>query len=93
MIRSGELAPGDRLPSESQLIEEFGVARMTVRQALGVLRIEGLAEARHGSGVFVTEVGAPDLSRVPTEQLIAEIIRRLDLPSRGATKGSGTDRA
>ncbi|MEU6336309.1 GntR family transcriptional regulator [Streptomyces cellulosae] len=52
-IRSGEYVPGDRLPGENDLMAEYGVARMTARQALGVLRDEGIAEARKGAGVFV----------------------------------------
>ncbi|MFD6528599.1 GntR family transcriptional regulator [Streptomyces sp. NPDC060184] len=52
-IQSGAFGPGDRLPGENDLMEEYGVARMTARQALGVLQSEGLAEARRGSGVFV----------------------------------------
>ncbi|MFB0629219.1 GntR family transcriptional regulator [Streptomyces sp. AB3(2024)] len=52
-IQSGEYGPGDRLPGENDLMATYGVARMTARQALGVLRNEGLAEARKGAGVFV----------------------------------------
>ncbi|MGI5449855.1 GntR family transcriptional regulator [Streptomyces sp. CA-243310] len=52
-IASGEYGPGDRLPGESDLMVTYGVARMTARQALGVLQAEGLAEARKGAGVFV----------------------------------------
>jgi GntR family transcriptional regulator len=52
-IRSGEYGPGDRLPGENDLMATYGVARMTVRQALSVLRDEGVAEARKGAGVFV----------------------------------------
>lgn len=52
-ITSGELGPGDRLPSESALIGEWGVARMTVRAALGELAKEGLTKSEHGRGVFV----------------------------------------
>lgn len=52
-IAGGDPAPGDRVPSEAQLIEHFGVARMTVRQALAELRAEGLLIAEHGRGVFV----------------------------------------
>lgn len=53
MITDGRLAPGERLASEAQLIEHYGVARMTVRQALAVLKGEGLVVAEHGRGVFV----------------------------------------
>jgi GntR family transcriptional regulator len=52
-IRSNHWAPGERLPSEAELIEHFGVARMTVRQAMQELRSEGLVVAEHGRGVFV----------------------------------------
>ncbi|MEU5923414.1 GntR family transcriptional regulator [Streptomyces antimycoticus] len=52
-IQSGEYGPGDRLPGENDLMAEHGVARMTVRQALSVLKDEGVAEARKGAGVFV----------------------------------------
>lgn len=52
-IRSGELQDGDRLPGENALMERYGVARMTARQALATVRHEGLAVSRKGSGVFV----------------------------------------
>lgn len=52
-IRSGEYAPGDRLPGENDLMATYEVARMTARQALGVLQSEGIAESRKGAGVFV----------------------------------------
>lgn len=55
VIESGEYRPGDRLPGENDLMETYGVARMTARQALGVLQSEGIAEARKGSGVFVRD--------------------------------------
>lgn len=52
-IVSGRLAEGDQLPSEAQMIDHYGVTRMTVRQALNLLKGEGLAVAEHGRGVFV----------------------------------------
>ncbi|MFF4366174.1 GntR family transcriptional regulator [Streptomyces sp. NPDC001594] len=52
-IRSGEYGPGDRVPGENDLMATYEVARMTARQALGVLQNEGLVEARRGAGVFV----------------------------------------
>lgn len=52
-IRRGDLVPGDRLPSERELIETHGVSRTTVRLALGVLKSEGLVVAGHGRGNFV----------------------------------------
>jgi GntR family transcriptional regulator len=54
-IRAGAYAPGDRLPGENDLMARYGIARMTARQALGVLITEGVAEARKGSGVYVRD--------------------------------------
>ncbi|GLW16587.1 GntR family transcriptional regulator [Streptomyces sp. NBRC 13847] len=54
-VVAGEFGPGDRLPGENELMARHGVARMTARQALGVLTSEGLAEARKGAGVFVRD--------------------------------------
>lgn len=52
-ILDGDLAAGDRLPSERELAKKHGAALMTARRALGVLREEGLAESRRGSGAYV----------------------------------------
>ena len=52
-IGAGRYGPGDRLPGENELMAEHQVARMTARQALGLLQAEGIAEARKGAGVFV----------------------------------------
>src|SRR4051794_21672261 len=54
-IRTGDLAAGQRMPSEKDLHDEFGLARETVRRALAILRNEGLVEVRHGHGTFVVE--------------------------------------
>jgi DNA-binding GntR family transcriptional regulator len=52
-IASGNLGPGDRLPSERDLTERLGVSRATVRRALGELAEDGLVEASAGRGSFV----------------------------------------
>jgi GntR family transcriptional regulator len=52
-IQSGQYLPGDRLPSESQLMEIFAVSRITVRRALANLSQMGLVQSQHGKGVFV----------------------------------------
>jgi DNA-binding GntR family transcriptional regulator len=52
-IESGELRPGDVLPSEAALVERYGVSRGTARQALADLEGAGLVESKHGKGRFV----------------------------------------
>jgi GntR family transcriptional repressor for pyruvate dehydrogenase complex len=54
-IISGKFGRGARLPSEAQLKEAHGVSRTVVREAIAVLRADGLVEARQGAGVFVLE--------------------------------------
>ncbi|MFG3555178.1 winged helix-turn-helix domain-containing protein [Micromonospora sp. NPDC047557] len=54
-IASGELAPGDKLPSTAQLRAEHGVSAGVVRQAILVLQTQGLVEGVHGLGVFVAD--------------------------------------
>lgn len=51
-IESGRIVPGDKLPSESELIRRFGVSRNSVRQAVNELVRERLVETRHGMGTF-----------------------------------------
>lgn len=52
-IERGELKPGDRLPSEADLMRHYDIARMTARQAIQELRTEGRVVAEQGRGVFV----------------------------------------
>ena len=56
-IRSGVLAPGERLPSERDLARTLEVSRASVREALASLALQGVVETRHGAGTFV--VGLP----------------------------------
>lgn len=64
-IAQGRYQAGQRLPSERDLADEFGVSRPTVREAVIALEIRGLVEARQGSGVYVTnarsDLPAPEL--------------------------------
>ncbi len=56
-LSQGLLKPGDRLPSERELAEQFGLARNTVREALRALEMSGLLEFRKGAsgGAFILE--------------------------------------
>lgn len=46
---------GDKLPTEKALAQEFGVSRTVIREAVAALRADGLLEAKHGVGVFVSQ--------------------------------------
>lgn len=54
-IEAGEFAPGDKIPSENELMAQFSVEQPTARRALEVLKNEGLIYARRGAGTFVRE--------------------------------------
>jgi GntR family transcriptional regulator, transcriptional repressor for pyruvate dehydrogenase complex len=91
--------PGDRLPSEQSLGEQFGVSRAGVREALRVLELEGLVEVRHGygGGVFVAEPShTPFLGALSVSLRLGQVdaielyqARQLVEPSiaRGAAEG------
>lgn len=74
LLREGKLAEGDRLPSERELSERFGVSRVTVRDALRVLEATGLVAIRVGAagGAFVT---------APSTELLGEGLTNLLLMS------------
>jgi len=63
-IASGQLKPGDRLPTEQSLSDQFGVARTVVREAVSLLKYDGIIDARRGVGAFVTEPAARSAFRI-----------------------------
>lgn len=65
-IRQGELAPGQQLPAERDLSEQYGISRMTVRQALAYLVAEGILTTHQGLGTFVA---TPKLTANPVHLL------------------------
>lgn len=54
-IRKGEIPPGEKLPSEAEIMAAQGVSRTVVREAISNLQAAGLVETRHGIGTFVLE--------------------------------------
>lgn len=62
-ILQGDLAAGDRLPTERSLVEELGVSRTVLREALSSLEALGLVETRGTSGRFVASGGSSERSR------------------------------
>jgi GntR family transcriptional regulator len=70
-IYAGELRPGDKLPSETGLIEQFGVSRVTARGAIKDLQAEGLIVTRQGKGSFVRDRNTA--RRLPAGRYQAEL--------------------
>jgi DNA-binding FadR family transcriptional regulator len=54
-IQRGDFAPGQRIPSERELADEYKVSRPTIREAMIALEVTGLVRSRHGSGIFVAD--------------------------------------
>ena len=77
-IRSGEWKPGDRLPSERDLMDHFGVGRPAVREALQSLEAMGVVEITHGERAAVKELDP------------RAMFDRLDRPARHLLAGSAS---
>ena len=60
MLLNGQLKPGQRLPSEQELAEQFGVGKSSVREAVKMLNAVGVVESRQGYGTMVCEAPKED---------------------------------
>ena len=80
-IREGRLKPGDKLPTESALVDRFDVSRTVVREAISRLQASGLVETRHGIGTFVMEPREAGTFRIAPEDFatVADVIELLEL--------------
>ncbi len=80
-IDAGSYAAGAKLPTEQELINEFGVSRTVVREAISNLKASGLVSTHQGIGAFVLENPPPPAFRIATDnmQLIEEVISGLEL--------------
>lgn len=74
-IRDGEVSPGDRLPSEAQLMAAHGVSRTVARQAIARLREDGYAVSHQGKGSFAALPGKENQAkRSPEFEQITEYL-------------------
>lgn len=95
-IRTGEFAPGARLPSEKELAERFDVSRMVVREAMSRLKSDELIDTRQGLGAFVSAEPGRGLFRLePDPAAVKDLhdIFQLRVAVEGAAAGLAAVRA
>jgi GntR family transcriptional repressor for pyruvate dehydrogenase complex len=80
-IADGPIRVGDKLPTEKALAIEFGVSRTVIREAVAALRADGLLEAKHGVGYFVSqrEEQAPNVGSTTELHFSASMLDILEL--------------
>jgi GntR family transcriptional repressor for pyruvate dehydrogenase complex len=88
-IRIGELQPGDKLPTETEIMVEQGVSRSVVREAISRLQAAGLVETRHGIGTFVLPPPAVLGIDPATVTTVRDVIALLELRIGLETEAAG----
>ncbi|VWX63883.1 GntR family transcriptional regulator [Burkholderiales bacterium 8X] len=89
-IRSQQLRPGDKLPTESAIMQSYGVSRTVVREALSKLQANGLVETHHGVGTFVLQPRTAGMFRLEgsdiatTVDVLAVLELRISLETESA---------
>ncbi|MEJ8853907.1 FadR/GntR family transcriptional regulator [Variovorax robiniae] len=72
-IRNQVLRPGDKLPTESEIMQAYSVSRTVVREALSKLQAAGLVETHHGVGTFVLQPRAGGVFRLDPGEIAASV--------------------
>ena len=90
-VRNGTLVVGAKLPTEAAIMEEFGVSRTVVREALSKLQASGVVQTRHGVGTFVMGLGDASAFRIGPDQLatLRDVIAVLELRIGLETESAG----
>lgn len=88
-IRQAQLKPGDKLPTESAIMAQYGVSRTVVREAISHLQAAGLVQTRHGIGTFVLEkpqgnLGIDTDSIVTVRDVLAILELRISMETEAA---------
>ena len=80
-IRADRLAPGTRLPSEQAMAQHFGVSRTVVREAIALLKAEGILSTRKGSGAFICKAEGTQLAKEDalTEQSVQSLLNLIEV--------------
>ncbi len=90
-IQLGALKPGDKLPSEAQIVREHGVSRTVVREALSKLQASGWVDTQHGVGTFVRQPQETDSFRINTHEIATsmDVMAILELRVSLETEAAG----
>lgn len=90
-IRNGEFHVGEKLPTESELMESFGVSRTVIREAISRLQAGGLVETRHGIGTFLLEPKNEQQLRIHTQNILTmlDVMAILELRISLETEAAG----
>jgi GntR family transcriptional repressor for pyruvate dehydrogenase complex len=75
-IHDDKLSVGTRLPSEQSMVLHFGVSRNTVREAIAILKADGILDTRKGSGAFIVSLPATDAA---TERSIGSLLELIEV--------------
>jgi len=91
MISEGAIKPGDKLPSEAELMTAGGVSRATVREALSRLQVSGLVETRRGIGTFVLNLPGSTVARLDPATIVTlqDVTAILDVRMSFEVEGAG----
>lgn len=94
LILRGILRPGERLPSERELADRFGVSRPSLREAIAQLQDAGLLSAKANSGIFIADVWGASLSPPLTKLFASHDVAVFDyLDFRRDMEGLAAERA
>ena len=91
-IHDGRLSPGDKMPTEAAVMQEFGVSRTVVREAISKLQAAGLVDTRHGVGSFVVGASraAADFRLAPEKMsTLRDVVAVLELRIGIETEAAG----
>jgi DNA-binding FadR family transcriptional regulator len=90
-IRNGKPQPGQKLPTETEIMARFDVSRTVVREAISRLQASQLVHTRHGIGTFVMEPARSGNFRITPDDLatVADVISALELRISLETESAG----
>jgi DNA-binding FadR family transcriptional regulator len=90
-IRAGQLKPGEKLPTEAEIMAQFDVSRTVVRESLSKLQASGLVKTRHGIGTFVLSPEESGNFKIAADDFatITDVISVLELRISLETEAAG----